>query len=73
MESLIKDRIRTSILVYEPRINVLALELDSSAGQDGQIGMLLEYEIRATNSRFNLVYPFLTPREQEAPRASEQD
>ena len=25
---------------------------------EGQINLLVEYEVRASNSRFNLVYPF---------------
>ncbi len=58
MKTFIKDRVRTSILVYEPRINLLSLELDTSAEYEGKISILVEYEVMATNSRYNLVYPF---------------
>ena len=60
MKTFVKDRVQTSILVYEPRINLLSLELDTSAQEDGKISILVEYEVQATNSRYNLVYPFLT-------------
>jgi phage baseplate assembly protein W len=61
MTTFLKDRMKTTILIYEPRINLISLELDSSALNEGKLPILLEYEIRATNSRFNLVYPFFLP------------
>ncbi len=60
MKTFIKDRVKTAILIYEPRINLLSLELDTSAQPEGKISIVLEYEVRATNSRYNLVYPFYT-------------
>ena len=60
MKTFVEDRVRTSILVYEPRISLLSLELDPSAPCEGKISIRLEYEVRATNSRYNLVYPFFT-------------
>lgn len=57
-KTLLKDRIKHAILIYEPRINPLSLELDSSAELEGKISIILEYEVRSTNSRYNLVYPF---------------
>ena len=58
MQTLLKDRVKINILVYEPRINLLLLDVDVSQQLQGKIIFTLEYEIRATNSRFNLVYPF---------------
>lgn len=58
MTTLLKDRVKNAILIYEPRINLLSLELDTSAQQEGRVSIVLEYEVRATNSRYNLVYPF---------------
>lgn len=66
--TLLKDRIRMSILVYEPRINLLSLDLDSSAELEGKIILILTYEVRATNSRFNLVYPFYSTDSNELTR-----
>ncbi len=58
MKTLLKDRVKISILIYEPRINLLSLEVDTSAQDEGKVSIILEYEVRATNSRYNLVYPF---------------
>ncbi len=58
MQTLMKDQIKTAILIYEPRINLLSLELDTSAQYDGQIRLLVDYEVQGTDSRYNLVYPF---------------
>jgi phage baseplate assembly protein W len=60
MTTFLKDRVKTAILIDEPRINLLSLEIDTSAQFEGRVAIILEYEVRATNSRFNLVYPFST-------------
>ncbi len=54
----LEDRIRTTVLVYEPRIKPVALHLDTSQQNEGRVTLILDYEVRATNTRYNLVYPF---------------
>jgi phage baseplate assembly protein W len=58
MATLLKERITTAILVYEPRIHVMDLTVDTSRQPEGILRIFLDYSIRATNSRFNLVFPF---------------
>jgi phage baseplate assembly protein W len=58
LRNLLLDRVRVAILIYEPRIKVLDLIVDTPVPLDGNLRILLEYEVRATNSRFNLVFPF---------------
>lgn len=58
MRSLLLDRVRTAILIYEPRIKLINLQVDSPDPNEGTLRILLEYEVRSTNSRFNLVFPF---------------
>ena len=58
LRSTLEERIRTAILVYEPRIKPIALALDASGQEEGRVVLILDYEVRATNSRYNLVYPF---------------
>jgi phage baseplate assembly protein W len=58
MRTALKDRIRTAILVYEPRVRLLSLEVDTPDAVEGRLRVFVEYEIRATNSRYNLVFPF---------------
>lgn len=68
-QTLLTDRVRTTLLVYEPRIKVTSLKIDSPDPNAGVLNVLLEYEVRATNSRFNLVFPFYNIDSNEA-RAS---
>lgn len=58
LRTFVADRVRTAILIYEPRIKLLNLQIDSPDPDGGSLRILLEYEVRATNSRFNLVFPF---------------
>jgi phage baseplate assembly protein W len=58
MATLIKDRIQTAILYFEPRITVENIEIDTTGELEGRIIATIEYTIRTTNSRFNFVYPF---------------
>lgn len=57
----IKDRVKTSILVYEPRIIAEKIEVTSDESFDlieGRFTISIEYSIPGTNSRFNYVYDY---------------
>jgi Bacteriophage baseplate protein W len=69
MRTYLEDRIRTAILIYEPRIELLGLRLDTSAQNEGRVALVVEYAVRATNSRYNLVYPFYATDASEVRRA----
>jgi len=58
LRTLLKDRINTTVLVHEPRIKILDLEIDDSQALEGLLQIRLSYSVRSTNSRFNLVLPF---------------
>lgn len=58
LRTFLIDRVRTAILIYEPRIKVINLDIDSPDPNEGSLRILLEYEVRANNSRYNLVFPF---------------
>lgn len=58
MRTLLLDRVRTAILIYEPRIRVVNLSMNGSDPEGGILEIALEYQVRATNSRYNLVFPF---------------
>jgi uncharacterized protein len=58
LRTFLKERITTTILIYEPRIEVLALDVSSPDPNDGRLLISLDYKIRATNSRYNLVFPY---------------
>jgi phage baseplate assembly protein W len=57
----IADEVRDALLRWETRIDVLNVDVHS--GEDGEtLWIAIEYRIRATNTAFNLVYPFYVSR-----------
>ena len=54
LNSLVSD----AILYHEPRINMDNLDVSEDADEPGRLIIQIEYTIRGTNSRFNMVYPF---------------
>lgn len=56
--NFLKDLVRTAIINYEPRIKLLEVHLDQTQYLEGVIHVLVKYEIRKTNNRFNLVFPY---------------
>lgn len=51
-------QISDAILYYEPRVELLSLNLNPSEQQEGLLLIELSYAVQGTNSRFNMVYPF---------------
>jgi uncharacterized protein len=56
--TLVKDLIRTAILRHEPRIEVRSIAINTLQVNEGLVMIEIDYLVRSTNSRFNLVYPF---------------
>ena len=54
----IQDVIDRAILFFEPRIRVGSIEVDIENVFEGIINIEIDYTIRITNSRANMVYPF---------------
>lgn len=57
-KTLIIDKIKTAILYFEPRIEVKRIEINPQNELEGELLVEIDFEVRATNSRFNFVYPF---------------
>ncbi len=57
MKTYIKDLITTAILYYEPRIDAENITFQSRDAE-GLVLINIEYRIRSTNARKNMVYPF---------------
>lgn len=58
LKTYVIDLIRTAILYHEPRIDVSKIDIDLSDELNGVLLIDIEYIIRATNSRMNMVFPF---------------
>ena len=50
--------VRESLLLWEPRIDLENVDVRSDPEEPGRLLIQIEYRVRSTNSRFNLVYPF---------------
>ncbi|WP_077000832.1 GPW/gp25 family protein [Variovorax sp. KK3] len=58
LRTLLQDRITTTLLIQEPRIRLIELAVDDSLALEGMLQIRLDYAVRSTNSRFNLVFPY---------------
>jgi uncharacterized protein len=54
----IRSVVSDGLLNNEPRIKVMNVDLDVSAAWSGMILIKVDYLIRTTNNRYNMVYPF---------------
>lgn len=50
--------VKSALLRHEPRIVVESVDADAGGAPDGALNIRVSYCIPATNSRYNLVYPF---------------
>jgi phage baseplate assembly protein W len=57
LKTEMRDLIQKAILYFEPRVNVDKIDLES-ANTDGLILITVNYTVRSTNTRGNLVFPF---------------
>jgi uncharacterized protein len=50
--------VRDALIAYEPRIDVLSIDVSAAPGQANVLLIRVDYRVRANNARGNLVYPF---------------
>ena len=50
--------VQQALIQWEPRIDVLNVDVVSDATQPNLMLIQVNYQVRTTNNRFNLVYPF---------------
>jgi phage baseplate assembly protein W len=55
---LVASSVRAALVEEEPRIDVLDVVVSADPAQPTRLLIEVDYTVRATNSRFNLVYPF---------------
>ena len=58
LKTFVIDLIKTAILYYESRIDLNKIDIDPTDELEGVLLINLDYTVRATNSRKNMVYPF---------------
>lgn len=56
--ALVRHRVEEALITWEPRIRVRAVEVTAPEPARGRLDIAIDYELRATNTFYNLVYPF---------------
>jgi len=58
--SLTQDHVERALIEWEPRIDVLDVRVtaDDTERARGRLRIEIDYRVRATNTFYNLVYPF---------------
>ena len=54
----IRSQILKAVLDWEPRIDVTGIDIKVPSALDGELSICIDFIIRQTNSRSNMVYPF---------------
>ena len=54
----LRSAVADAILHHEPRITLNEVEVSDTHARDGLLLIRIDYTVRATNSRYNMVYPF---------------
>jgi uncharacterized protein len=57
MQTQVKDWVFTAIYYFEPRVEPIEVTFIANE-EEGIINIIVEYRIRNTNTRHNIVYPF---------------
>src|SRR5687767_9357837 len=60
--ALVEHRVRQALTTWEPRIDVNAVRVTTDAARPGELRVEIRYTVRATNTFYNLVYPFYLTR-----------
>ena len=61
----VRDFVRMALVQWEPRVRDIEVEAYYDALEDNKLLVDIHYMVRATNSPYNMVYPFYLRREQD--------
>jgi uncharacterized protein len=56
--ALVRLRVETALVLWEPRIDVTAVTVEVADRRRGRLDITIGYRLRSTNTFYNLVYPF---------------
>jgi phage baseplate assembly protein W len=60
--TLAEHHVKQALIRFEPRIEVLGVQVAASPQQQDDLLIHLRYRVRSTDTTFNLVYPFYVER-----------
>ncbi|WP_346860958.1 GPW/gp25 family protein [uncultured Draconibacterium sp.] len=58
LKTYVIDLMKTAILYHEPRIDVNKINIKQGDERNGELLISIDYVVRNTNSRKNMVFPF---------------
>jgi phage baseplate assembly protein W len=64
--ALVRFQVREALIRWEPRIDLEEVQVWTDAKDPSLLLISIDYRVRATDSRFNLVYPFYLRRGETA-------
>jgi len=56
--ALVQRRVQDALVTWEPRIEVRDVSVSADEAASGRLLIRIDYVVRATNTFYNLVYPF---------------
>ena len=59
---VVAEDVREALRRWEPRIEVLDVTVTSGGAADEILDISIDYRVRSTDNRFNMVYPFYLDR-----------
>ncbi len=58
LKTQLKELIKEAVALHEPRIDLLFVDVDQEDNLSGKLLIQIDYQIRNTNTRSNIVFPF---------------
>lgn len=58
LKTFVAELIKTAILYHEPRIDVEKIDITQGNDLTGELLVIIDFKVRATNSRINMVFPY---------------
>jgi len=55
---MIENEVKRALTLYEPRIILDNVRAEPDASEGAKLMIYIDYTVRSSNNRFNLVYPF---------------
>lgn len=56
--NLVQNTVQEGLTLWEPRIQLIKVDVSPEMADEGKLLISIDYRVRATNNRFNLVFPF---------------
>ena len=56
--TLVENSVKEALTFWEPRVELIKVAALSEYAAEGKLLVNIDYRVRSTNNRFNLVYPF---------------